>query len=147
MTKLVVIAAIGVALFGFGESATAKPTQTTQRTTVPGAPVWTGSTWMMPQPSPSSPSSTRHASGGSYEDQIVEACNYYGCDPNYLITVMNCESGGDQSAVAYNPVSGNYTYGIFQIDGMWGGGGMTPTEQIWFAAEHLTAGDIFWSCG
>lgn len=83
---------------------------------------------------------------GGYEAEIAEACAYYGCDPGYVTNVMYCESGGDHGAVAYNPSSGNYTYGIFQIDGMWGGGGMTPTEQIWFAAEHLTAGDIWWAC-
>jgi len=80
-------------------------------------------------------------------DQIVAACDYYGCDPNYVYGVMMCESGGDPGALAYNPVSGNYTYGLMQIDGLCGGGGMSDAEQIWFAAEHLTAGDIWWACG
>jgi hypothetical protein len=107
-------------------------------------PRWVGGQWVFPSPAPSS--AHRRASG-SYEDQIIEACAYYGCDPNYLIGIMYCESGGDMGAVAYNPVSGNYTYGIFQIDGMWGGGGMSATEQIWWAAEHITAGDVWWACG
>jgi hypothetical protein len=82
-----------------------------------------------------------------YSAAIAEACAYYGCNPGYLESVMACESGGDPNAIAYNPASGNYTYGIFQIDAMWGGDAMTPVEQIWFAAEHLTKGDVWWACG
>lgn len=79
--------------------------------------------------------------------EIAEACAVYGCDPDYVYAVMLCESGGDPNAVAYNETSGNYTTGLMQIDDMWGGASMSPVEQIWFAAEHLTAGDIWWECG
>jgi hypothetical protein len=110
-----------------------------------GAPTFVDGAWVMP-PRPVA-SLMQYSGYGGYEAEIANACAYWGCSPDYLIGVMMCESGGDHGAVAYNPSSGNYTYGIFQIDGMWGGGGMTPAEQIWFAAEHLTKGDIWWSCG
>lgn len=86
-------------------------------------------------------------SGGSYEEMIYEVCATEGCavSPETMIRVMNCESGGSMDAVAYNPESGNNTYGIFQIDGMWGGGGMSAREQIEFAANHLGV-DVNWSC-
>jgi len=111
-------------------------------------PVMTDTGWRLPTRDDTRAQSADYSvSGGSYEAQIEEACAYYGCDPNYLISIMYCESGGDHSAVAYNPQSGNYTYGIFQIDGMWGGGGMSPTEQIWWTAEHVAKGDVWWACG
>lgn len=121
-------------------------------------PTWNGKEWTLPVQSASD--NTMHqlnavapepiyetGGGGSYEDQIVASCNYWGCDPNYLINVMYCESGGDQGAVAYNPDSGNSTCGIFQIDEMWGGCSMSASQQIDFAAEHLTKGDVWWACG
>jgi hypothetical protein len=107
------------------------------------APRLVNGAWVMP---------TRHVHAqneyyaGGYEAMIIEACQYYGCDPGYVITVMNCESGGNPYAEAYNPVSGNMTRGLFQIDDMWGVS-TNPADQIWFAAEHLTAGDIWWACG
>lgn len=84
---------------------------------------------------------------GGYEGMIYEVCANEGChvSPETMIRVMYCESGGNQSAVAYNPQSGNYTYGIFQIDGMWGGGGMTAYQQVEYAAQHL-GNDVYWAC-
>jgi hypothetical protein len=103
--------------------------------------------WVLPVVTHGPGRATGSYASGGYAEQIDAACAYYGCDPNYVYNVMMCESGGDPGAIAYNPQSGNYTYGLFQIDGMWGGGGMSDSEQIWFAAEHLTAGDIWWACG
>lgn len=96
--------------------------------------------WVMPTPH-------QHAASSSdYVGMIEEACAYWGCSPDYLISVMNCESHGDPNATAYNPASGNYTVGLFQIDEMWGVG-YDPAAQVWFAAEHLTKGDVWWACG
>lgn len=70
-----------------------------------------------------------------------EACAAYGCDPNYILNVMACESGGNPGAVGPNG-----ELGLMQIDpAYWGT--YSPVESIWFAAQHLTAGDIWWACG
>jgi hypothetical protein len=84
---------------------------------------------------------------GDWYAEVAEACAYWGCSTDYVYSVLLCESGGDPGAIAYNESSGNYTYGLMQIDSMWGGDQMGPVEQIWFAAEHLTKGDIWWECG
>lgn len=71
---------------------------------------------------------------------VAEACAVHGCSTDYVLSVMACESGGDPSAVGPNG-----ELGLMQIDPRyWGTYG--PVESIWFAAEHLTAGDIFWVC-
>jgi hypothetical protein len=112
-------------------------------------PVFDNGAWVLPAQGEGNAAVPAEGSGTgqSYEDMIYETCATQGChvSPEEMIRVMGCESGGDMGAVAYNPESGNSTYGIFQIDGMWGGGGMSAQEQIDFAAEHL-GNDIFWSC-
>ena len=76
----------------------------------------------------------------AYLDEMTAACQVYGCSPDYLYSVMLCESGGDPGAVGPHG-----ELGIFQIDPRYWGT-MSDTEQIWFAAQHLTAGDIYWVC-
>jgi soluble lytic murein transglycosylase-like protein len=80
---------------------------------------------------------------------VAEACAFHGCSTDYILGVIDCESGGNPNAVSdtINPGTGTYDYGLLQISTIWGGQNMTPAEQIWFAAEHLTAGDIWWQCG
>ena len=75
-----------------------------------------------------------------YEAEIDAACAVYGCSTGYLVNVMMCESGGDPNAVGPNG-----ELGIFQVQpAIWGV--MSSSEQIWFAAQHLTAGDVYWVC-
>lgn len=109
-------------------------------------PVFDNGAWVLPEREHRQASGSAAPQGG-YEAMIRETCANSGCyvSPDTMIRVMNCESGGSMDAVAYNPKSGNSTYGIFQIDGMWGGGGMSAQEQIDFAAEHL-GNDIYWAC-
>jgi hypothetical protein len=81
---------------------------------------------------------------------VDEACAVYGCSTDYILGVIDCESGGDPSAVSEipNPENGTHDYGLLQVnDYLWDGSSMGPVEQIWFAAEHLTAGTIWWACG
>lgn len=81
------------------------------------------------------------ADAQGYFDEMAAACQVYGCDPNYLYGVMLCESEGDPNAVGPHG-----ELGIFQIDPRYWGY-MSSTQQIWFAAQHLTAGDVYWVCG
>jgi hypothetical protein len=95
---------------------------------------------MGPDPAPAA------QGGGGWWPHVEEACAVHGCDPNYLHSILMCESNGDPGAAAYNPSSGNMTLGLLQIDEMWGSiayaGGV---EQIWWAAAHLD--DVWWACG
>lgn len=76
-----------------------------------------------------------------YYEEITEACQYWGCSPDYLEAVMLCEDPTlDPSAVGPNG-----ELGIFQVDPRYWGV-MSSSEEIWFAAQHLTAGDIYWAC-
>jgi len=75
-----------------------------------------------------------------WRDEVDAACATYGCSTDYILSVMACERGGDPNAVGPNG-----ELGLMQIQpAIWGYYG--PVESIWFAAQHLTAGDIYWAC-
>lgn len=83
-----------------------------------------------------------------WRGEVDAACAAYGCSTDYVLGVIACESGGDPDAVsnAINPGTGTHDYGLLQVSTLWGGQDMGPIEQVWFGAQHLTAGDIMWSC-
>lgn len=84
----------------------------------------------------------------SYEDQIREACAYHGCDADYVIAIMYCESGGDPNAVSkeVNTETGTHDQGLFQINYVYWGW-MTPSEQIWWSAGMIANGYAYmWAC-
>jgi soluble lytic murein transglycosylase-like protein len=86
--------------------------------------------------------SPAEAQGGveQWRPTAEAACATFGCDPNYILNVMSCESGGNPWAVGPNG-----ELGLMQIQpAIWGT--FSPEGSIWFAAEHLTAGDIYWAC-
>lgn len=85
--------------------------------------------------------SSASATIGSYEAAIYDACARYGCDPNQLIRVMYCESGGNPNAVGRNG-----ELGIFQVDpAYWGY--MDSWQQIEFAAYMFATGQGYhWVC-
>jgi Soluble lytic murein transglycosylase and related regulatory proteins (some contain LysM/invasin domains) len=74
-----------------------------------------------------------------YYTEMTQACAVYGCSPDYLYSVMMCESGGDPNAVGPHG-----ELGIMQVDPRYWGY-MSSSEQIWFAAQHLGK-DIYWAC-
>jgi soluble lytic murein transglycosylase-like protein len=86
--------------------------------------------------------------GGGYEQAAYEACAYYGCDGNYLIAIMNCESGQDPNAWHPNPYGGT-DIGIMQINDATHGSiaYADPISQIWWSAEQIAEGKAgMWSC-
>ena len=76
-----------------------------------------------------------------YADVVTEAAWRWGVEPNWLIRVMMCESGGDPYAV--NPVTGDT--GLFQFNpNTWeayGGG------DIWNAWEQADKAAMMFSMG
>lgn len=85
--------------------------------------------------------SSANSSAGSYEAAIYEACARHGCDPEQLIRVMYCESGGNPNAVGPNG-----ELGIFQVDPVYWGY-MDSWEQIEFAASMFSKGlGYHWIC-
>lgn len=83
-----------------------------------------------------------------YEAAAYEACAQYGCSGDYLISIMNCESGQDPSAWHANPYGGA-DVGIMQINDATHGSiaYAGPIEQIWWSAEQLAEGKAsMWSC-
>lgn len=126
MTKVFAIAALAVGMLPGMASAQ--------------VPTMENGSWVMPTNEQSAPAAQ---GGGSYEDMIYEVCANEGCivSPETMIRVMNCESGGDHSAVGPNG-----ELGIMQIDPRyWGAAYGTPYQQIEFAAAHL-GGDVYWAC-
>jgi hypothetical protein len=102
--------------------------------------------WVFNQPSaPTQEIQYVPAAQGSYEAEIYAACEVHRCDPNQLIRVMNCESGGDHSAVGPNGERGIFQY---HPNGMWPEmAGAGPYEQIWHAAEQFANGlGYHWVC-
>lgn len=78
---------------------------------------------------------------GGYEAAIYDACARYGCDGARLVRVMNCESGGDPSAV--NPVTGDSGLFQFNPNTYYANGGTdlwNPWEQIEVAARMWANG-------
>jgi hypothetical protein len=105
-------------------------------------PTFSSGKWTMP-PRPVASLMQYSGYGGGTEQwraEVDAACAVHGCSTDYILSVMACESGGNPNAVGPNG-----ELGLMQIDpAYWGYYG--PIESIWFAAEHLTAGDIYWSC-
>ena len=65
---------------------------------------------------------------------VEEACAYYGCNPDQLLRVIRCESGGNPNAQGAGG-----ELGILQVKPhIWGQ--MTSVEQIWFAAQDFADG-------
>lgn len=83
-----------------------------------------------------------------YEQAIYNDCAVYGCDGNFLVNVMYCESEGDPTA--YNYETGDtgimqfhpatfYAYGGTDIN--------NPYEQIDVAARMFSEGlSYLWVC-
>jgi hypothetical protein len=66
----------------------------------------------------------------------------------YVLDVIQCESGGDPGAVSNipNPENGTHDYGLLQVnDYLWDGSSMTPTEQIDFLLNPPPG--AWWVCG
>lgn len=93
-----------------------------------------------------------HSAGAeAWRTTATAACAAYGCDPEFLLAILDCESGGDPYAVSNvpNPYTGSYTLGVMQIDPLWGdiayAGG---AAQIWWAAALLSqpGGWYHWTC-
>lgn len=62
-----------------------------------------------------------------------------------VMWLIACESVGDPGAAAYNPVSGNMTLGLLQIDEQWGWVAYADGEsQITWTVAHL--GSVWWAC-
>lgn len=83
-----------------------------------------------------------------YEQAIHEACARHGCNGDYLVAVMLCESGGDPNAWHPNPYGGS-DVGLFQIhDLTWGSIAYAdPYSQIEWAAAMFAAGQSHhWVC-
>ena len=117
----------------------------TTGTTTAQAPQLVNGTWQMPHQSVHA--QTEYYAGG-YEQAAYEACAYYGCSGDYLITIMNCESGQDPSAWHPNPYGGA-DVGIMQINDATHGSiaYADPISQIWWSAEQIAAGNAgMWSC-
>jgi soluble lytic murein transglycosylase-like protein len=79
-----------------------------------------------------------------YERAIYDACATYGCDPEWLINVMYCESNGNPNAV------GNHgEIGLFQIK-PWIWTEVDPWDpyaSIDFAARMFASGQsYYWTC-
>jgi soluble lytic murein transglycosylase-like protein len=88
------------------------------------------------------------AQASGYEAAAYEACAYYGCSGDYLVAIMNCESGQDPSAWHPNPYGGA-DIGIMQINDATHGAiaYAGPIDQIWWSAEQLAEGKAsMWSC-
>lgn len=85
---------------------------------------------------------------GGYEAAIHEACAQYGCDPYYLIAVVDCETGGTWDH--WNSVGPNGERGLFQFhpQGEWPyAAWYGPYEQIDLAAQLFAAGRAdAWVC-
>ena len=78
-----------------------------------------------------------------YERAIYDACARHGCDAEYVIAIMYCESGGDPGAV--NPVTGDF--GLMQINLSIWGQITDPYDQIEFTAEKVANGQAYlWLC-
>ena len=123
--------------------ALASPTTAAQE-----VPTLVDGVWLLPEPE-SAGMGPDPQWGSSYEQTAYEACAVHGCDGDYLITIMNCESGQDPGAWHPNPYGGA-DVGIMQInDATWGSIAYAgPHEQIWWAAEKIAAGyGSIWSCG
>lgn len=110
-------------------------------------PTWDGHVWTLPvsngidSAAPSSDASYQYGGGvEQWRGAVDEACAVYGCSTDYILGVMDCESHGNPGAVGPNG-----ELGLMQIDpAYWGT--YSDIGSIWFAAEHLTAGDIYWAC-
>lgn len=81
----------------------------------------------------------------AYEHAIYDACARHGCDPEQLIRVMYCESGGDHSAVGPNGERGIFQ---FHPNGLWPyAAWYGPYEQIELAAQAFASGlGYHWVC-
>lgn len=87
---------------------------------------------------------------GQWESTVNEACAEAGCDPALMLSIIRCESGGDENAGPHPNPYGGSDWGLLQInDATWGdiayAGGV---EQIWFAASLLASpgGSYNWTC-
>jgi hypothetical protein len=104
--------------------------------------------WVLPPDQPTQVEMVSACDGGSYESCIHEKCAQYGCDPNQLIRVMYCESGGDPTAYRARG-DGTGDVGLFQIhDGTWGSIAWAgPYAQIDWAAAMFANGQAgHWVC-
>ena len=83
-----------------------------------------------------------------YADAIYAAADYYGVSGDWLVTVMECESGGDPDAV--NPDTGDAGLFQFRPQTYYDHGGTNlwdPYEQIWVAAQMFSDGQSYqWLC-
>lgn len=108
-------------------------------------PTFEDGQWVLPAPESvgmgPDPVAAQYGSGvEQWRGVATDACAIYGCSPDYILSVMQCESGGDPNAVGPNG-----ELGLMQIDpAYWGT--YSPEGSIYFAAQHLTAGDIYWAC-
>lgn len=80
-----------------------------------------------------------------YESAVYSACAQYGCDPEQVIRVMNCESGQNPYAVGPNGERGLMQ---FHPQGEWPyAAWYGPYEQIDLAAQLFAAGrSDAWVC-
>ena len=83
-----------------------------------------------------------------YAEAIYAAADHYGVSGDWLVNVMECESGGDPFAV--NPDTGDSGLFQFHPQTYYDNGGTNlwdPYEQIWVAAHMFSEGQSSqWLC-
>ncbi len=90
------------------------------------------------------------ASGGSsanpWAPTVEAACAANGCDPNYLLSLISCESGGVEYPTPHPNPEGGYDRGLLQIhDQTWGDIAYADgASQIWWASSRLNT--VWWKC-
>lgn len=98
---------------------------------------------------------TANGAGAQYSPAVEQwrptvdaACAVHGCSTDYLLGIIDCESGGVEhiQSAQINPGTGMYDYGLLQISPIWGDIAYADgASQIWWAAARL--GSVWWACG
>ena len=89
-----------------------------------------------------------------WRPMVETAAAQYGLDPNMMMRIMSCESGGNATSVSHFIVNGEHPTGLFQfLPSTWASAGGTPNNildgavQIQLAAKKMAVeGTGAWQC-
>lgn len=76
------------------------------------------------------PGSTQATTTPVYEYSVEEVIGQYDWDSNIAYRIMMCESGGNPTIVNNNPLTGDYSVGLFQIN-LYGDNALKRPPEDW----------------